>query len=81
MLIIFKVNPASSHRLTRLKLEHMSDKAREITSEIWPQSNIITFQESIHRFFNHRHIARVTDTCATDRKKQSVHDRFQYKTF
>lgn len=77
--IISKVNLASSHRLTELKLGHRSDNAKKITSEIWPQSNIITFQESVHRFFNHRHIARVTDTA--DRSKQSVHDSIYYKAF
>lgn len=39
------------------------------TSEIWPQSYIITFQQSVHRFFNQRHIARVTDTMEEKERK------------
>lgn len=47
------------YRLTRRKLEH---SWCSFTSEIWPQSYVITFQQPIHRFFNQRHIARVIGT-------------------
>lgn len=46
-------------------------KTSWFTSEIWPQPYVITFQQPIHCFFNHGHIARVIDACTTrDRKKR-----------
>lgn len=58
-----------------------SDNTMKFTSEIWPQSDIITFQHSIHRFFNQGHIAWVTDTGTMNKKKENVYDRFKYETF
>lgn len=46
------------------------------TSEIWPQSYVITFQQSVHRLFNHRHIARVIDTdTMEDKTKERERER------
>lgn len=35
---------------------------KQITSKIWPQANVIAFQQSIHGLFYQWHIARVIDT-------------------
>lgn len=41
-----------------------------ITSEIWPQSYIITFQQPIHRLFDQRHVAGVIDTDTMEGEKR-----------
>lgn len=38
-----------------------------VTSEIWPQPNVVSFHESVHGVFDHRHIARVPDTAIISR--------------
>lgn len=32
-----------------------------VTSEIWPQPNVVSFHQSVHCFFYQRHIARIFD--------------------
>jgi len=38
-----------------------------ITSEIWPQPNVVSFHESVHGVFDHWHIARVSATAIISR--------------
>lgn len=38
-----------------------------ITSEIWPQPNVVSLHESVHGVFDHWHIAGVSDTAKISR--------------
>lgn len=42
-----------------------------ITSKIWSQTNVIAFQESIHRLFDQWHITRIIDTEERKDNKQA----------
>lgn len=44
---------------------------RAHTSKVWPQSDIITLQEFIHRLLHERHVARFIDA----EKKKKKHQR------
>ena len=49
----------------------VGENMSSFTSEIWPQSYVITLQQSIHRFFNQRHIARVVNSGAREETQRT----------
>lgn len=43
-----------------------------VTSEIWPQPNVVSFHQPVHGFLHQRHIARVFEILGAVREKGGV---------
>ncbi len=59
----------SRHMLVRvtIQMQQLYEFDSCITSEIWPQPNVVSFHESVHGVFDHRHMARVSATAIISR--------------